>query len=102
MGKELTVVQKIFLKIRHFMLDAFRNVKIWYYAIIGKVVPVPLRDDYDVTDNVRWLIEFSAPAAIIARRKQLLQTAKIICIYFILPVLAGITVAFIVQNTTTR
>ena len=95
-------MQKIFLKIRHFMLDAFRNVKIWYYAIIGKVVPVAPRDDYSKSKDGNWLIEFSAPAAIIARRKQLLQTAKIICIYFILPVLAGITVAFIVQNTTTR
>ena len=50
------------LKIRHFALDTLREIKIWYYAIIGKVVPVPLRGDYGVTDNVRWLIEFSAPA----------------------------------------
>ena len=86
MGKELTVVQKIFLKIRHFMLDAFRNVKIWYYAIIGKVVPVPLRDDYNVTDNVRWLIEFSAPAEIQKRREKLLKFVE----KLIFPVLAAV------------
>lgn len=95
-------MKKLPLKIRHFALDTLYEIKLWCYAIINKAVPVAPRDDYSKSKDGNWLIEFSAPAAIIARRKQLLQTAKIICIYFILPVLAGITVAFIVQNTTTR
>ena len=95
-------MKKLPVGIRHFALDSFRNLKMWYYAVIDKPVPVPMRDDYDASDQVKHLIEFSAPAVILARRKRFLQAAKAICIYFILPVLAGVTVALIIQNMTTR
>ena len=90
------------LEIRHFALDTLYEIKLWCYAIINRVVPVAPRDDYSKSKDGNWYIEFSAPAVILARRKRFLQAAKAICIYFILPVLAGIAVALIIQNMTTR
>ena len=89
------------LKIRHFALDTLREIKIWYYAIIGKFIPTPLRDDSDANEIIKWGLEFGTPSDIIARRKQLIQIAKPICIYFVLPVLAGVTVWLIIQSIST-
>ena len=74
--KDVAFLNSFPVSIRHFALDNLRNAKIWYYAIIGKFVPVPLRDDYDVTDNTRWLIEFSAIDKIKNRREKLLKAGK--------------------------
>ena len=72
----MIILKKLPIRIRHFFLDSLRDAKMWYYAIIGKLVPVPLRDDYDVTDNIRWLIEFSAIDKIKNRREKLLKAGK--------------------------
>ena len=95
-------MKKLPVGIRHFALDSLRNLKMWYYAVIDKPVPVPMRDDYDASDQVKHLIEFSAPAEIERRRSRLIQICKSLCLYFILPVLAGLTVVFITQNIATR
>jgi hypothetical protein len=96
------ILKKLPIRIRHFFLDSLRDAKMWYYAVIGKVVPVPLRNDYDVTAQERWLIEFSAIGQIQKRREKLLKTAKAICVHYVLPVLAGATVVLLIQSISTR
>ena len=98
--KDVAFLNSFPVRIRHFALDNLRNAKIWYYAIIGKAVPVPLRNDYDVTAQERWLIEFSAIGQIQKRREKLLKTAKTICVHYVLPVLAGVTVVLLIQKLT--
>ena len=100
--KDVAFLNSFPVRIRHFALDNLRNAKIWYYAVIGKVVPVPLRNDYDVTAQERWLIEFSAIGQIQKRREKLLKTAKTICVHYVLPVLAGATVVLLIQSISTR
>ena len=100
--KDVTALKKLPVGIRHFALDSLRNLKMWYYAVIDKPVPVPMRDDYDASEHVKYLIEFSTPAEIERRRRRLIQICKLLCLYFVLPVLAGLTVVFITQNTATR
>ena len=100
--KDVAFLNNLLIRIRHFALDNLRNAKIWYYAVIGKAVPVPLRNDYDVTAQERWLIEFSAIDQIQKRRENLLKTAKAICVHYVLPVLAGVTVVFLIQSISTR
>ncbi len=94
-------MKKLPVGIRHFALDSLRNLKMWYYAVIDKPVPVPMRDDSDANEIIKWGLEFGTPSDIIARRKQLIQIAKPICIYFVLPVLAGVTVWLIIQSIST-
>ena len=98
--KDVAFLNNLLIRIRHFALDNLRNAKIWYYAVIGKAVPVPLRNDYDVTAQERWLIEFSAIGQIQKRREKLLKTAKTICVHYVLPVLAGVTVVLLIQKLT--
>ena len=95
-------MKKLPVGIRHLALDSFRDLKLWCYAVIDKPVPVPVRDDYDASDHVKYLIELSAPAEIERRRSRLIQICKSLCLYFVLPVLAGLTVVFITQNIATR
>ena len=95
-------MKKLPVGIRHLAFDSLRDLKLWYYAVIDKPVPVPVRDDYDASDHVKYVIEFSTPAEIERRRKRLIQICKSLCLYFVLPVLAGLTVVFITKNTTTR
>ena len=83
--KDVAFLNNLPVRIRHFALDNLRNAKIWYYAVIGKAVPVPLRNDYDVTTQERWLIESSAPAQIMKRREKLLKARNRLAKYIIAP-----------------
>ena len=82
--KDVAFLNNLLIRIRHFALDNLRNAKIWYYAVIGKAVSVPLRNDYDVTAQERWLIESSAPAQIMKRQK-LLKARNRLAKYIIAP-----------------
>ena len=84
--KDVVFLNNLPVRIRHFALDNLRNAKIWYYAVIGKAVPVPLRNDYDVTVQERWLIEFSAIGQIQKRREKLLNLGE----KLILPIFAAV------------
>ena len=84
--KDVVFLNNLPVRIRHFALDNLRDAKIWYYAVIGKAVPVPLRDDYDVTDNGRWFIELSAISQIQKRREKLLNLGE----KLILPIFAAV------------
>ncbi|WP_313991561.1 hypothetical protein [uncultured Selenomonas sp.] len=80
-------MKKLPVGIRHLALDSFRDLKLWYYAVIDKPVPVPVRDDYEVNDHVKCNIEFSAPAEIERRRKKLLKARNRLAKYIIAPLI---------------
>ena len=86
----MTALKKLPVGIRHFALDSFRNLKMWYYAVIDKPVPVPVRDDYEANDHVKCNIEFSAPAEIERRRTKLIQIWKNIIPPLLATVLGGL------------
>ena len=83
-------MKNLSIGIRHLALDSFRNLKLWYYAVIDKPVAVPVRDDYDANDHVKFNIEFSAPAEIERRRTKLIQMWKNIIPPLLATVLGGL------------